>query len=316
MTSSALVSVIIPCYNQAGYLAEAIESVFAQSYRRLEIIVVDDGSTDDTSRVATKYPDVTLISQRNSGLSAARNAGIHASRGEYLVFLDADDRLLPVALETGTDRLNAHPDSVFAYGRYSLITEDGKRIPWSPSASAQGEPYLRPPYLRLLSRNYIGMHAAVMYRRTIFDEVGCFDTSLAACEDYEMFLRITRNHAIYCHGETIAEYRQHEANMSLKFDLMLKHAVSVLRSQRKYVHGNSLALEAYRAGLQNWRDSYGKKLFSAMRWRVNAREWRQAISGGLTLLRYDPARVAYSAHNALRKLKAQAPRLFSIRLSR
>ena len=311
MTNSALVSVIIPCYNQAGYLAEAIESATSQSYRRLEIIVVDDGSTDDTSRVTAHYSDVRLISQRNSGLSAARNAGINASRGEYLVFLDADDRLLPEALEIGTDRLNAHPDSAFSYGRYSLITEDGKTIPWSPRACLQGE-----PYLRLLSRNYIGMHATVMYRRTIFDEIGYFDTSLAACEDYEMFLRITRNHAIYCHGETIAEYRQHDANMSLNFDLMLKQAISVLRSQWKYVRGNRFAMEAYRAGLQNWRDSYGKKLFAAVRWRVNAREWRRAMSGGLTLLRYDPVRVAHSADHASRTLKAQAPRLFSIKLSR
>lgn len=311
MTNSALVSVIIPCYNQAAYLAESIESVNSQSYRPLEIIVVDDGSTDDTSRVATEYRDVKLISQGNSGLSAARNAGIKASQGEYLVFLDADDRLLPDALEIGTDRLRAHPDSAFAYGRYSLITEDGKRIPWAPRACVQGE-----PYLRLLSRNYIGMHATVMYRRTIFDDVGCFDTSLGACEDYEMFLRITRNHPIYSHGETIAEYRQHASNMSLNFDLMLKHAVSVLRSQRKYVSGNGVAVEAYRAGLRNWRESYGKKLFAAMRWRINAREWRRAISGGFTLLRYDPARLAQVANNALRTLKTQAPRLFSIKLSR
>ena len=91
---AALVSVVIPCYNQAHFLGEAIESVLAQTYPHLEIVVVDDGSTDNTGEVAARYPGVRYVRQENQGLAAARNTGLRHSSGDYLVFLDADDRLL------------------------------------------------------------------------------------------------------------------------------------------------------------------------------------------------------------------------------
>src|SRR5829696_2931566 len=108
-----LVSVVVPCYNQARFLGEAIESVLAQSHPLFEVVVVDDGSTDDTSEVAARYPGVRLVRQENRGLSGARNAGLARSRGEYVVFLDADDRLLPGALEAGVERLGANPQCAF-----------------------------------------------------------------------------------------------------------------------------------------------------------------------------------------------------------
>jgi glycosyltransferase involved in cell wall biosynthesis len=311
MTNSSLVSVIITCYNQGRFLGDAIESVLKQSHRPIEIVVVDDGSTDDSSQVARKYLGVELIRQSNAGLAAARNAGLNSCRGDFVVFLDADDRLLPLALETGTDRLNAHSNCAFAYGSYSLITEEGMPIHASRRDILEGE-----PYLRLLRSNYIGMHATVMYRRGIFDEVGRFDTSLAACEDYDMFLRITRNHPIYCHGQTIAEYRQHGSNMSLNLDLMLRHALLVLGSQWEYVRRNRPAREAYRAGTAHWRDYYGEKLLGALGSRVRARQWKQAIAGGLTLLRYHPLGLADKAGRALLRMTTRDPGHSSIKASR
>src|SRR4051812_16000050 len=114
---SELVTVVIPCYNQARFLGEAIESVLRQTHRAREVVVVDDGSTDGTAAVAARYPDVQLIRQPNRGLAAARNRGLAESRGAYLVFLDADDRLLPRALEVGLRCLMDHPLVAFAYGR-------------------------------------------------------------------------------------------------------------------------------------------------------------------------------------------------------
>src|ERR671912_965329 len=110
---TGLVSVVIPCYNQAHFLGEAIESVLSQTYPHFEIVVVDDGSTDNTQEVAARYPGVRYIRQENQGLAGARNAGIRRSNGSYLVFLDADDRLLPEALEVGLEHLNAHPECAF-----------------------------------------------------------------------------------------------------------------------------------------------------------------------------------------------------------
>src|SRR5215212_2774004 len=131
-TGAGLVSVISPCYNQAHFLGEAIESVLAQSYRPFEIVVVDDGSPDNTSEVAARYPRVRCIRQENQGLAGARNTGIRESKGEYLVFLDADDRLLPEALEVGVNNLKAHPECAFVSGLHQAIAADGSPLE-SPS---------------------------------------------------------------------------------------------------------------------------------------------------------------------------------------
>src|SRR5215212_1699019 len=124
-----LVSVVIPCYNQAHFLGEAIESVLAQSYPNFEIVVVDDGSTDDTSEVAAYYPGVRLVRQENKGLSGARNVGLARSEGEYLVFLDADDRLLHEALEAHLEHLKANPECAFVSGHYRFMAVDGSPLP-------------------------------------------------------------------------------------------------------------------------------------------------------------------------------------------
>src|SRR5215203_414283 len=146
-----LVSVVIPCYNQAHFLGEAIESILDQSHPNFEIIVVDDGSPDDTSEVATRYPKVRLVRQENQGLSAARNSGLARSEGEYVVFLDADDRLLPGALEEGLECFEAHPECAFVSGRYRLIAGDGSflRQTHQPILSEDR-------YAALLRRSYIG----------------------------------------------------------------------------------------------------------------------------------------------------------------
>ncbi len=123
-----LVSVIIPCYNQAHFLRESIESVLAQSYPHFEIIVVDDGSIDNTSEVAVHYPEVRCIRQNNQGVNAARNTGLRHSRGEYLVFLDADDRLLPGALKASLECFNTYPECAFVFGRFRYIAANGKPL--------------------------------------------------------------------------------------------------------------------------------------------------------------------------------------------
>src|SRR5262245_56603663 len=120
-----LVSVIIPCYNQGRFLAEAIESIMVQVLPDVEIIVVNDGSTDNTAEVAAHYPQVRYIYQQNQGLAAARNTGLRHSTGRYLVFLDADDRLLPEALIHNQKYLEARPECAFAFGRFRLITKEG-----------------------------------------------------------------------------------------------------------------------------------------------------------------------------------------------
>jgi glycosyltransferase involved in cell wall biosynthesis len=311
MTRLPLVTVIIPCYNHSRYLGDAIESALRQSYKRLEVIVVDDGSTDDSAQVAQKYSTVKLIKQANGGLSSARNAGLRASAGDYLIFLDADDRLLPGAATVGAACLKARAECAFAYGHYRLINPDGV-----PMSASQGRALRENAFREMLRSNFIGMHATVIYRRSALEAVSGFDTSFAACEDYDLYLRVTRNLPIHCHGELVAEYRQHSANMSDEAGLMLKTSLRAVGSQWKYVRGNKQAEEAYREGMKNWRHYYGKRLLKAARARTEAREWKRALKATITLLRYYPRGVANIALKKTIKIATRAPEFFKARLSR
>ena len=120
------VSVIIPAYNSSEFLPAAIESAIGQALP-VEIVVVDDGSTDETKAVCDRYPTVKYVYQSNRGLPGARNTGIEVSRGAYLIFLDADDCLLPDAVEIGVNCLQEHPEAGFVFGRYVFrsINPDG-----------------------------------------------------------------------------------------------------------------------------------------------------------------------------------------------
>jgi len=277
------VSVVVPCYNQAHFLSEAIESVLSQSYENFEVVVVDDGSTDNTSEVASRYAKVRLIRQENKGLSAARNAGLAESNGEYMVFLDADDRLLPSALEVGVKELEAHPECAFVFGYHNNIAVDG-----SPLATSHPPHDERDQYLALLHRCFIRMHA-VMYRRSVFEAVGGFDTSLSASEDCDLYLRITREYPVHHHGEAVAEYRRwHGANMTGYPALMLSTSVSVHRSQRKYIKRNKQYREAYKSGLRRRQWTHGDRLVGEVRASVREHEWERVLRGALLLLRYYP----------------------------
>jgi GT2 family glycosyltransferase/SAM-dependent methyltransferase len=295
--ASPRVSVIITCYNQARFLSDAIESVLRQTYSHREIIVVDDGSTDTTSEIVASYAGLRYIRQSNQGLSAARNAGFCESKADYLVFLDADDRLLPNALEIGVGHLEDHGECALVSGDHMLITADGAPIPRRRSPCVEQD-----HYLALLRRNYIGMHATVMYRRAVFEAVGGFDPSLRACEDYDLYLRIARNLPIHCHNKQVAEYRQHDANMSGDRRLMLKYAVRVLRSQWKYAKGHKQREEAYKTGIQFWQTLFGDRLVTEVPDRLVQGEWRHSINGKLMLLRYHPRGFAAFASQIFSRL--------------
>lgn len=285
-----MVSVIIPCYNQGPYLGEAIESVLRQSDTHFEIIVINDGSTDDTSEVVACYRQARCIEQPNQGLSAARNVGIRASKGKYLVFLDADDRLLPGALQAGSAYLNAHQTCVFVSGHHQNIAADGSPLRPPHLACVEQE-----HYRALLRGNYIGMHATVMYRREIFDVVGGFDTSLAACEDYHLYLRIARTYAIGCHHQLTAEYRRHDGSMSRDHARMLKTVLDVLNSQKTYVWHDECDAAAYREGTRFWQDLYGDLVVKDLRTNARKRQWNSLERGLLVLLRYSPRHFSYLA---------------------
>ena len=289
-----MVSVVIPCYNQGRYLSEAIESVRAQTRPVSEIIVVDDGSTDDTVAVARRYEGVRCVSQRNQGQGAARNTGLAHVTGEYVVFLDSDDRLLPGAVEVGVRCLEAHPECAFAAGRCIVFGPEGIRT------DTRYEPVVeRDHYLTLLLSNFIWMPASAVFRSAAVREAGGFKTTVTGAEDYDLYLRIARHHPIWCHDAFVAEYRQHGMNTTRRAALMLRSTLKVMEGQRASVKGDARAEAAWRRGVRNWQHEYGEQVVSAIRRQFRTGEWRQAFPSLLGLIRYHPKGLI---HHAGRKL--------------
>lgn len=246
-----LVSVVIPCYRQAHFLGKAIESVRAQTYSNVEVIVVDDGSPDDVAAVVRRYPEVRLIRQENRGLSAARNAGFRASGGAYVLFLDADDWLRPSAVEVGVRILTRAPDASFAAGGHQVTEPDGETL-GQTFAPRQGER----PYADLLRGNHIGMHAAVLYRREALEAIGGFDEALPACEDYDLYLRLSARFPVAFHDQVVAVYRRHGENMSDDPGFMLRAALYVLNKQRDHMSFDTELKGAYTEGVRFWKRYY------------------------------------------------------------
>lgn len=252
-STQPVVSVIIPCYNHGRYLAEAIQSVLNQTYKWIEIVVVDDGSTDNTKYVAESFPNVKYVYQENQGLSAARNTGILNSVGDYLVFLDADDLLEEDALEYNLNHLIGNENLAFASGGYLLETSEGKKI------EKTKDPIYQNNYLEFLKKNYIEMHATVMYRRWVFDDFK-YDTSLKACEDYDLYLKISRKFPVYYHSKILAIYRIHGANMSGNSELMLNSVLKVLNHQKASLRTEN-EQKALDQGIQYYKRYYTNRLF-------------------------------------------------------
>ncbi len=245
---------VITTYNHAHFLADAIDSVLAQTRQADEIIVVDDGSTDDVTAVIERYPQVQVIHQANLGLAGARNTGLREATSDAIVFLDADDRLLPNALEAGLACLVDHPLSGLVYGGHRRTAAD-----WSPIGEDRYKS-ISSPYKDLLYGNLIAMHATVMYRREHLERIGGFDPVLRRCEDYDVYLRMARAYPIVSHPNIIAEYRVYDTNMSANPWEMLRWALKVHDRQKGFAFAVPGGAEAWRAGRSYWREYYSEQI--------------------------------------------------------
>jgi glycosyltransferase involved in cell wall biosynthesis len=303
------VSIIIPCYNQRAYLGEAIESACRQSCPATEVVVVNDGSNDGIEEVVGQWPGVVHLRQPNRGVASARNLGASRSCGDYLLFLDADDRLLPNAVNVGLVALQCAPDAIFAAGLCRVIGKDG-----SPQPFQQQPEIARDRYLEMLRGNFIWMPAQVLYRRGPFMASGGFDSSVNACADYDLYLRLTRGNAVACHRDVVAEYRSHGGNMSGNGALMLASALSVLDRQWPHVRFSWRHRQAYYHGRRFWQDFYGDHVVEEIR--ANLRtpgRPMQALRGALFLLRHHPVGVL---RQLKRKLRVEAQRRWAAPESR
>lgn len=201
-------SVIIPCHNSARFLPEAIASVRAQGYPGTEIVVVDDGSTDNTAEIASQAC-VELISQSHQGAAAARNAGVRAARGELLGFLDADDLWAPGKLEKQMAALKQQGPTALVMGLSLPFRQDGRILS-------------DPMFMLLLG--------TLLLSRTTFDRVGLFDSTLPLGEDSDWFIRAMENDIpMVILPDTVLKYRRHEGNITADRALSNRFLVRALK---------------------------------------------------------------------------------------
>lgn len=190
--SGPLVSIIIPTFNRAWAVGRAIDSVLGQDYRPFELIVADDGSRDQTPAILSSYGDrLTVVHQENRGVSAARNAGVARAQGDLIAFLDSDDYWKPQKLTVQVDFFTSHPDALICQTGEIWIRNGRQVNPGRRHKKLSGmifEPSLE---LCLVSPS------AVMMRNTFFKMMGGFDETLPACEDYDLWLRVSMRHPVY-----------------------------------------------------------------------------------------------------------------------
>lgn len=284
MTGGVLVSVVIPCYNQARFLREAIASARASALRP-EIIVVDDGSTDDTAAVAAAA-GAACVRQTNQGVVNARNAGLRAARGGLIVFLDADDRLLPGALDVGAAVLEDDADCALTWGRCVMMDETGALLETPVPPRVEGD-----AHAALLRNNPIWTPAAAMLRTSAVRAVGGFRRGFDAAADYDLYLRVTRESPARDHGCAVAAYRRHARNMSGDATRMLRDTLAVVSRHRP----DDGRLRDWRAGRAMWRDFYGTQLTEDIRRDLRAGSLRAAVGKALLLARLAPGVLAREA---------------------
>ncbi len=204
-----LVSVVIPAHNAERFLGEAIESVFAQTYAPVEAVVVDDGSSDATTEIASGYEGMRLIRNPESrGAAAARNAGVEAARGEILAFVDADDVLLPGKLEFQVDELLSRDDEVCVLASQEFIVEDGASIPMAALTDRR-----RPAWVDDEFPNVYTM--TMVLRKSLFRSLSGFTEGLSYTEDVDFLFRLIEGGVeLSRHREVVVRRRAHAGNMT------------------------------------------------------------------------------------------------------
>ncbi len=242
---SITVSIVIPAYNAEQYLGETIESVLAQTFDDFELLIIDDGSTDNTAEIVSNYSlkdnRVKLISQENQGVSIARNTGIKIAKGEYIAFLDSDDKWLPNKLAAHIEHFEKTPDLGISFARVEFITFDGKSTNYfSRSRLSKIAPK------HLYYENIIITPSNVVIRRNIFDNIAGFDSNLSGTEDAELFFRIIyQGWKIEGIDKVLVCYRTNQAGISSnlyrmeedwnKFNLKIKtYAPEFVNQHYKY----------------------------------------------------------------------------------
>jgi GT2 family glycosyltransferase len=297
--SAPRVSIIIAAYvatpRQAELLDETLGTVASQTCRDYQCIVVDDGSPLDVRGIAARHPQTIAIRQQNAGPAIARNTGIAASRGAYIVFLDADDHLLPQALEAGLSALDSHPECGFVVGGREEMTYDGGPVAWGVPLA----PRATDLYKILLGFDwYIIPPSSVMFRREVVDAIGPWRNPWGA-DDLDYYLRAARAYRGWCFDEpAVTRYRRYPESSSRDGARMLRSTRAVYARQWPLVQGDPAAEAAYHQGLHKLTEIFRDSLAENLRDHLRTGNSRRALASAALLARESPRRLMGEVRSA------------------
>lgn len=302
MSDPPLVSVIIPSYNAEDTLGRAIESVLSQTYPDIDLIVVNDGSTDSTQAVATSYQRVRCLSQSNQGLASARNLGAAHARGKYLAFLDADDQWTPNKIQRQMQVIT-RDSRVTVLGTHVVrvvVDAAGNQLSRRPSPRADGR-LVEVTFGELTVGNRI-CGASVLLRRADFEETGGFDAALLAAEDYDLWLRMAAaGHRLFNLNEPL--YVFYERPGSLRSDLrkvVSAHRAILAKWDPSAKRASPLSAEEFAVVRQWWLLKEAFRVFCQDEW-----SWGRALVSEASGLESP-----HHVQNGLVSLARMSPRLF------
>lgn len=287
-----MISVIIPTYNYARFLGEAIDSALAQTLPPLEVIVVDDGSTDATDEVLAAYGDrIRVIRQKNQGVAMARNAGIAAARGDYLAFLDSDDAWYPRKLELQMPRFEADPELGLVHCGAETIDSVGQTLKTSTGGM---EGHVAEAMLRMDREVILPQGSAIVVPKRVAEEIGGYDERLPPSEDWDFCYRVASRYRVGYVAEVLVRYRLHGGGIH----------TNIPRMERAML----LALEKAFAdpGVQSLRrQSYGRLHRILAGCYFESRQPANFARNVIESLRYDPRNLGYFAAWPLRVIFRQ-----------
>ncbi len=265
------VSVVIPAYNAMTYLPETVASVLQQTFSDFELIIVNDGSSDNVMEWASglEDPRVKLISQENGGVAAARNTGIAHAQGEYIAFLDADDLWEPTKLQKQAHCLETNPSVGLVYTWTAVIDQLGKptRNVWTPNTEGNVWEYI-------VVKDMLSTGSSPMIRQTCFETVGLFDSTVDSCEDRDMWIRIAAHYPFGLVKEPLTLYRRHTENMTNQRQKLIQTLGRVFEKTFQSAPQELLYLRGHSYGHMNlcqaWSSIDAKNFEEAMQFRKQA----------------------------------------------
>lgn len=274
---------IIPAYNSGHYLDEAVQCVIAQTFSDWECIVVDDGSTEDLSRVEKMDPRVRLIRQANGGTQAARNNAILNSTGELIAFLDHDDIWLPEKLEKQVALMRGNPEAVFCHTGFDVIDGEGRRTGPGWAAAHSG-------YTEMMRDPGGGCLSSIVVRRRALAATGLMDEYLMHTGDWDMMLKVAKRGRQVFIPDVLCRYRIHATNTSRNYSMMCREALNVMEKHalRAEYKGDQEAMAAIEFGRKRQLENFGCQAYAAARANIREKNWRGFRQNMLLALKWNP----------------------------